>query len=322
MSSPRSYYQKLTPIEQKKLKKSLYKILVSALLIGLAVLAIYLLLRHFGITDITPETLQEYIAGFGVAGPIIFIVISFLQVTFIPIPSSVTIIAGSFLFGTWLSFAYSLIGIIAGSFFAFFLGRIVGQPFVRWLAGDQETVDKYIKKMRGKEGVTIFFMFLFPFFPDDFICALAGILPISWFSFAIMQFITRPTSILGNLLFLSGEFLPYDEPWGLTLIIILCLIGVALFVFFFIKSDLINTYFDRFTTWIKNKMPWYKHKMKTTHKYHRAPLWRQKKPRFSHGQKLYFSSYISTTQNGGKLKAPMFRHRQDRRSKTWRRKTA
>ncbi len=235
--------------------KFVIKLSITLIVIGLLILGGYFLFDYLGWLDLSREEIEEFISSFGIWGPIIFIFISFLQVTFIPIPSTVTILAGSYLFGFWQSFLYSYIGILLGSIFAYVLGKWIGRPFVNWLAGGQDKVDKLMAKMKGKERVVIFFMFLFPFFPDDLICALCGIIPsINWPFFLITQFLTRATSILGNLVFLSGRIIPYDQPWGIALIVIFCVIGLALFILSFIYSDKINKLFDKFTTWIQVKV--------------------------------------------------------------------
>lgn len=242
--------RELTPEEKKKkeeTKKMIIKLVVSSVIIVGLVLAIYFTMKHFGLTSISRERIQNYIKGLGVWGPLAFIFISFLQVTFVPIPGAITIIAGTFLFDVWLSFLYSYIGMMTGSLLAFFLGRWIGRPFVNWVAGDKETVDEYLNKLKGKENVVLFFMFLFPFFPDDLLCAVAGILPLSWFGFALMQVVTRATSILGTILFMSGTFIPYHG-WGLAVIIVLCILAIIAFLISYKYSTEINNWFTKFTS--------------------------------------------------------------------------
>lgn len=242
--------RELTPEEKKKkeeTKKRIIKLVVSSVIIAGLVLAIYFTMKHFGLTSISRERIQNYIKGLGVWGPLAFIFISFLQVTFVPIPGAITIIAGTFLFDVWLSFLYSYIGMMTGSLLAFFLGRWIGRPFVNWVAGDKETVDEYLNKLKGKENVVLFFMFLFPFFPDDLLCAVAGILPLSWFGFALMQVVTRATSILGTILFMSGTFIPYHG-WGLAVIIVLCILAIIAFLISYKYSTEINNWFTKFTS--------------------------------------------------------------------------
>lgn len=224
------------------IKSIIIKIIISLLVIGLIILGLYFLFKYLGWTNLTKEELQAKIASTGLFAPIVFIVASFLQVTFIPIPSSVTIIVGNYLFGFWLSFLYSYIGIILGSILAFYLGRWIGRPFVNWVVGDAKAVDEYLIKMKNKEKVILFFMFLLPLFPDDALCSLAGILPISFLTFLFMQLLTRATSILGTLFFMSGEIIHYDA-LGITIIVIVCILALVAFYLSYKYADKINEIF-------------------------------------------------------------------------------
>lgn len=224
------------------IKSIIIKIIISLLVIGLIILGLYFLFKYLGWTNLTKEELQAKIASTGVFAPIVFIVASFLQVTFIPIPSSVTIIVGNYLFGFWLSFLYSYIGIIFGSILAFYLGRWLGRPFVNWVVGDSKAVDEYLIKMKNKEKVILFFMFLLPLFPDDALCSLAGILPISFLTFLFMQLLTRATSILGTLFFMSGEIIHYDT-LGISIIVIVCILALVAFYLSYKYADKINEIF-------------------------------------------------------------------------------
>lgn len=224
------------------IKSIIIKIIISLLVIGLIVLGLYFLFKHLGWTNLTKEELQAKIASTGVFAPIVFIVASFLQVTFIPIPSSITIIVGNYLFGFWLSFLYSYIGIVLGSILAFYLGRWLGRPFVNWVVGDNKVVDEYLIKMKNKENVILFFMFLLPLFPDDALCSLAGILPISLMTFLFMQLFTRAISIFGTLFFMSGEIIRYDA-LGITIIVIVCILALVAFYLSYKYADKINEIF-------------------------------------------------------------------------------
>ncbi len=223
-------------------KKTIFKLIGSVLAIGALILCAYLLLRYFGLTDLTQEELQAFIESTGVVAPLIFIGISFLQVTFVPIPGAVTILAGSYVFGAAWSFLYSYIGMLAGAMFAYLLGKLLGRPFVNWLSGGQEKTDEWLKKLHGKENVLLFFMFLFPCFPDDLLCSVAGILPISVWGFFAMQVVTRLTSVGATLLLMSGEIIPFHG-WGLVVLGCIAVVGIAAFVFCFRKAENINTFF-------------------------------------------------------------------------------
>lgn len=231
--------------QERKKGKIIVKLLFSVLAIGLAMLAIYFLFKYFGWTDLSREQIQDYIASKGGWGPLIYVLLSFLQVTFIPIPAAITIIAGNYLFGPGMAFLYSYIGMIFGSAVAFALGKWLGRPFVNWVFGDKEAVENYLQKMKGKENVILFFMFLLPFFPDDALCSLAGILPISWFGFMMMQIVTRATSIGGTLLFMSGEVIPY-RGWGIVVLILLGVLALIAFIICYKNAEKLQEAFYKF----------------------------------------------------------------------------
>ncbi len=234
-------------------KKMILKILIGLLALFLFFLIIYLILKHFGYANMNQEQLQALIQKAGIYGKIVFVAITFLQVTFIPIPSAVTILSGLYLYGFWESFLLSFIGLFIGSIFAFFLGRIIGRKFVDWVTGSKEETDYYLSKLKGKETVLLFFMFILPAFPDDTLCAIAGVTNINKWIFTIMQIITRPVSILGTLLFMSGIIIPF-EGIGLILIIVIAIVSVVAFIFVFKNSDKINIFLEKISLKITNKL--------------------------------------------------------------------
>lgn len=228
-----------------KNKKAIVRLLCSAAVIAFILLGAYFIFKACGITDLTKEQLQEYISSTGAVAPLVFIGVSFLQVTFVPIPGAVTILAGNYLFGAGLSFLYSYIGMMLGGLLAFYLGRLIGRPYINWVAGGKEQADGWIKRLKGRETVFLFFAFLLPLFPDDLLCSVAGILPISFMTFLIMQIITRATSIGGTLLFMSGEVIPYHG-WGLWVLGVIVVLSIAAFIVSLKYADKLNAFFDNF----------------------------------------------------------------------------
>lgn len=225
-------------------KKVLKRLIASLAVIGLIILGAYLLFNALGWSSMTRAQLQQSIASTGVLAPLVFIAVTFAQVTLVPIPGAVTILAGSYLFGFWASFLYSYIGMMIGSVFSFALGRLIGRPYVNWVAGSKEKADEWIKKLNGRENVFLFFAFLLPFFPDDILCAVAGSLPIKWLTFIIMQLITRVTSILATMLFMSGEIIPFYG-WGLIVLGAIGIICIIAFILAIKYAPQLNAFFDR-----------------------------------------------------------------------------
>ena len=79
--------------------------------------------------------LKHTLRDLGVLAPVFFIGLQALQVIISPIPGEATGFLGGYLFGEWLGFIYSTIGLTVGTLICFALGRKWGEPLVRpWLS--------------------------------------------------------------------------------------------------------------------------------------------------------------------------------------------
>lgn len=82
--------------------------------------------RKLAIFYSSKRALREYLKSFGADAPLAFVAIQALQVVVSPIPGELTGVLGGYLFGTWLGFAYSTVGLTVGSIMAFLLARWLG----------------------------------------------------------------------------------------------------------------------------------------------------------------------------------------------------
>ena len=233
-------------VEIKLLQRFLFLSLFSFLIL------IYSILKKSGFDKLSQEEIQIFLQSKGALAPLIFILITFLQVTFIPIPSTITVLVGNYLFGFWVSYLYSFIGMMVGSVLAFYLGRWFGKKFIYWLVSDKDLVDRYLIKIKNKGNVLLFFMFIFPFFPDDLLCSVAGVLPISGLSFTLMQVFTRGITILTTLFMLSGDVIPFSG-WGIPFNICLVLIFMTIFYISYKNAEIISAKFSEIIYKIKRK---------------------------------------------------------------------
>ena len=196
-------------------------------------------------------------SGGGVWSRTIFFAIQFIQVTFIPVPAMLTTIAGVFLFGPWQTVLLSIPAVVLGSMFAFFLGRKIGSPIINWVAGGKEEANKW-KTMLSKGKYMFFLMMLFPLFPDDILCMVAGVTNISWTFFIVTNIITRTINNFVMCFLTSGSIIPFSG-WGIPVWIVLGIIMIILFVL----SIKYQKNIELFLTNIANKMS-KKHKNKKT----------------------------------------------------------
>ena len=87
-----------------KRKKLIYKIIISIICLILIALFLIYIYKKIGLKDLTVDSLRNFIESKGIVAPLIFIIVTFAQVTLIPIPSTITVLTGNLLFGPWLSF--------------------------------------------------------------------------------------------------------------------------------------------------------------------------------------------------------------------------
>lgn len=147
------------------------------------------------------QELQTLILSSGVSSYVVFFLLQFLQVTILPLPSSVTTVVGVILFGPYVAFAISLFAIMLGSVFAYLLGKFVGIKLLIWAVGSEQTLA--VQQLFQKGKVMFFVMMLFPFFPDDLLCAFAGVCKMSFRYFLVTNIITRTIGLF-CLCFLSN----------------------------------------------------------------------------------------------------------------------
>lgn len=145
------------------------------------------------------EAIQEWVARFGVAGPLAMFALHAAQVVLAPFPGAATAVASGFLFGPWIGSLVSVAGIATGSALAFLLARRFGRPLVERLAppGSLEKVDGFVRR-RG--ATALFLFFLIPFLPDDVACLAAGLSPIPFRLFMVLVLVARtPSIVVGSL---------------------------------------------------------------------------------------------------------------------------
>ena len=159
------------------------------------------------------EKLKDLIQRTGFWGKLVFFLLQFLQVTFIPIPSTILTIAGAIVFGPLQGALLSFAGIILGSMLAFLLGQTFGRKLVVFMVG-KENCDKWIAHLsRAKYSFLV--MMLLPMFPDDILCLVAGLTDMSWSFFMITNIVSRTIGVSLTSFLGSGEFIPYSG-WGLA----------------------------------------------------------------------------------------------------------
>lgn len=161
------------------------------------------------------ESLRAYIQRFAPYSHLFFFLLQFLSVVLAPIPSNITALAGGVLFGAWVSFFLTFAAVVCASLLVFQLARWLGREFVTRVVGERVSA-KYLDVIHAKTDIFLILAFLFPFFPDDLLCILAGLTAISLRRFLIIVLLTRPWGLLFASALGGASFsIPW---WGMALI--------------------------------------------------------------------------------------------------------
>ena len=217
-------------------KKVAQKTAISVYVLLLIALVFCFLLQKTGFFEVvsSQEKLQAYLEKTGAWMPIIYVLLQFLQVVILPIPSLVTTLVGVPLFGALGATVYSLIGILLGSATAFFIGRKFGNRAAGWLVGE-ETLAKWQKKLKGKDNLFLTCAFVLPFFPDDILCLIAGMSTMPTRYFFIVILLSRAIGIIATCY--SIDFIPLDTWWGITIWCAFLVLVLGGFIFIYKNMD-------------------------------------------------------------------------------------
>ena len=207
--------------------KMLRLFLVFAVLFVVFIL-FYIILKTTGIWEKVNsiEKLKKIVESGGVFSFVVFAILQILQTTILQIPSIFVTIAGTLVFGRWTAFILSFISVMIGSVIMFWFGRKAGRKFLNWIAG-KDDADKWVDRM--SHGKYLFFlMMLFPLFPDDILCVVAGVTNMSFGFFLTTNLIARSIGIACTVFLGSGSVIPFSG-WGLIVWGVIILVVAILF---------------------------------------------------------------------------------------------
>lgn len=215
---------------------------VGSILLTILYALYYLLVKTNMLEQITSfEDLRQLILDFGGWGIITYIVINLLQCVIIPIPTTLTVLVGTAIYGPFVAFLYASIGVLIGSSIAFCIGRYCSRPVINWIFGE-EKINKYQGLLNNRTEIILFLTLLLPLFPDDLICMLAGVTNIKYSKFLLISFVARGVGLATISYFGSGKIIPFSG-WGIAVWIGLALIILTGVIIAYRRKDKIKQFF-------------------------------------------------------------------------------
>ena len=189
-------------------------------LIAVALLALagagYALVKSGLLEEI--NSVEDLRALIGRAGPmagVAYFLMQMMTVIVAPIPSIVTMMAGALALGFWPAMILGVLAVICGSVIVFLAARALGRNAVQRFL-DRGVMERYLPVIEEKQDMFLFLTMLFPFFPDDALCILAGLTTISLRRFVLILAAARPWGLVFAALLGSGSI--QMPVWGWVLL--------------------------------------------------------------------------------------------------------
>ena len=172
------------------------------LIAGIAIIAIlvgaYLAYERWFPWD--QAEIEEWIDGFGVWGPVVYIAVFALSMLFAPLPTAPMPLIAAAVFGPVLGFVYTITATAIGSTVCFWIARRLGRPTLRRLTS-QRALDK-IDELGERLGIRLLIVLrLFPVAGVDYVSYAAGLTQMRFASYIVISILaSSPILILAAVL--------------------------------------------------------------------------------------------------------------------------
>lgn len=164
----------------KKIKFAILVLLIAAVIFSI---------HYFGLASyLNPEVLDDWIHGFGIFAPIVFIGI-YALVTIVFLPGAPFSILAGVLFGAIAGTIYVVLGATIGAFIAFLIARFLGEEFVEKLLKDKfHKLYEYDEKLEKNGALVVLFLRLVPLFPFNGLNFALGLTRVRWYHYLLGTF--------------------------------------------------------------------------------------------------------------------------------------
>lgn len=215
--------------------------ILKLLKMGVIIFAIILCFEILFSIDYITFNLQLFFGKLAGFGYFVMFLLQFLQVCFIPIPSYFITLAGIKIYNSpedCISiftqqinvklFAITICAYMLGVVVAYIIGLKWGKKAVLWAAGSEEDYRKWCKVFKKRRSIIVYFCtVLFPIFPDDILCYIAGSIKMNFGWYITVNFIGRLIGLLAFMFVFQGGK-------NILELIIMIIVFIALIVAYFL----------------------------------------------------------------------------------------
>lgn len=149
--------------------------------------------------DTVSNWLESIVMKAGVWTWIVLGFVQFIQVVIIPIPATFITLISMKMYpdNLYLLFVVTLGVIILGVITTYWIGRKWGKKAVIWCAGSEEEYNKWLNVLQSKK-TNVFYLatIIFPIFPDDVLCLLAGSIKMNFWWYLTANIVGRAIGLV------------------------------------------------------------------------------------------------------------------------------
>ena len=209
-------------------------LVLSALIIGGGALAYFFLpdFKHFCqeawqiLTSGEESRVAGWVSQFGWRGPLLLLVLFFVQMVAFVIPSWLLILVCILAYGPWWGSGLGFVGILLASSAAYFIGKSLSEATLLALLG--EKAEKKMANYLENYGLgTVVVFRLAPFLSNDTISFVAGLTRMKYWRF-LSGTALGIIPLIGLLAYLGGNTERLQR--GLIWASVICLVGFGLYV--------------------------------------------------------------------------------------------
>lgn len=215
---------------EKNSKIRLLKFFLIAFYFANIFLLIFEIIKTYNILSCLSSIIyiKDLIINSGSKGIIVFVLLQVLEIVCLPIPSVIIIFVGTLIYGSFLCFILCSVGVLIGTSLSFYIGRIFGARLLNFLFSHHKVI-KYTNILNNNGKYFLAIAFLFPFFPDDLMCLVAGISNLKFKDFFKITLLTKPIGIFIMCYFGTSFSIPF-KGWGIAFWIAIIIIFIIIIV--------------------------------------------------------------------------------------------